>query len=286
MDIQFKPIKGGFFVHHRKENLSTTAHLHYHDAYELYYLLDGERNYLTHNKLYPLEADWITLTRPHVIHGTNGTSYERLLISFSEEFLSNYFSPSIIKTFSKVFSVDAIPPQITSTKPQIKELFLAITQDQNKNDLEMTALHLGTLLLLLYESIKQLPSDYSNSTLSLPMQDILEYISNHMSTIKNLQQVADHFFVSKYYLSHQFKDNTGFTFVEFLTKVKISRALHLLKHTNYSIAEIANACGFETPTYFGVVFKKKLHMTPLQYRAWINQKTKNAPTKESEETEL
>ena len=234
----------------------------------------------------PLESDWITLTRPHVIHGTNGKSYERLLISFSEEFLSTYFSPSIIKIFNQVFSVDAIPPQITRDKPQIKELFLTITQDQNKNDLAMTALHLGTLLLLLYESIKQLPSDYNNcSTLSLPMQAILEYISNHMDTIKNLQQVADHFFVSKYYLSHQFKDNTGFTFVEFLTKVKISRALHLLKHTNYSIAEIANACGFETPTYFGVVFKKKLHMTPLQYRTWIDQKTKNPPTVKPEDAE-
>ena len=65
---------------------------------------------------------------------------------------------------------------------------------------------------------------------------------------------------------------TGFTFIEFLTKVKISHALHLLKHTNDTVADISDACGFETVAYFCIVFKKKMKMSPLQYRTWINKK--------------
>lgn len=278
MDIKFKPIQGGFFGHHRKELRNTPAHLHYHDAYELYYFIDGEneRNYLTHNRIYPLSADWITLTKPYAIHGTNGQKYERLLISFSEDFLATYFQPPLIEIFREVFAVDAIPAHIVRKNPQIKELFYLIVKDAENGTIKMAVLRLGMLLLLLHDSIEQEPTASNNSTLSMQMQEILSYVSKNMASIKNLEQVANHFYVSKYYLSHQFKNSTGFTFIEFLTKVKISRAMHLLKHTNDSITQISEACGFETPTYFGVVFKKKLHMTPLQYRAWIQSK-KDAP---------
>lgn len=272
MDIKFKPIVNGIFVHHRTELFAQSSDLHYHDAYELYYLLGGERKYLTHSKLYPIDADWVTLTRPYVIHGTNGQNYERLLVSFSEDFLSSHFSPAMVEEFHEVFSVDAIPAEVVRNNPQIKELFIQIVKDVENGENKMAAMHLGTLLLILYNAVHQIPAGSNNSTLSTQMQEVLAYVSNNLATIKTLEQVASHFYVSKYYLSHQFKNSTGFTFIEFLTKVKISRALHLLKYTNNSIAEIAESCGFDTPTYFGVVFKKKLHMTPLQYRTWITEK--------------
>ena len=272
MDIKFKPIAGGFLGRQLKVLYSINTDLHYHDGYELYYLLDGKRNYLTQNKIYPLGADWITLTRPYIIHGTNGQEYERLLVSFSEDFLNTYFQPALIDIFHKVFSVDAIPPQMIVKNSRIKELFYFIIQESERGNMKMVALYLGILLLQLYETIKQLSPETISSTLPTQMQEILAYVSNNMATIHTLEQVANHFYVSKYYLSHQFKNSTGFTFIEFLTKVKISRALHLLEHTNESISKISEACGFETPTYFGVVFKKKMHMTPLQYRTWINEK--------------
>lgn len=276
MDIQFKSIQGNLFIHHRVETHREASLLHYHDAYELYFLLEGERNYLTHSKIYPISPGWITLTRPYVVHGTNGGNYERILISFTEDFLSTYFQPTLIDVFHEVFSVDAIPAQTLLSKPQIKELFCQIVENADSNDLRMTALNLGTLLLLLYDLVKHVPTETNKSTLSTQMQDILAYVSNNIATIKSLEQVANHFYVSKYYLAHQFKKSTGFTFIEFLTKVKLSHALFLLKQTDDNIADISKSCGFETPTYFGVVFKKNMHMTPLQYRTWI--KSKDAPT--------
>lgn len=273
MDIQFQSIEEGFLGHYRNAvNNVLPAYLHYHDVYELYYFLGGERNYLTHSKIYPLEADWVTLTRPYVVHGTNGQQYERLLIFFSEDFLSTYFQPSLIEIFHEVFSVDALPAQVIRKNPRIKELFFLIRQASDRHDLKMAAIHLGELLLLLYASVKQSPNEINTSTLPTKMQEILAYVSNNLSTVKNIEQVAEHFFISKSHLFHQFKRSTGFTFIEFLTKIKISRALHLLKHTNDSVAAISEACGFETPAYFCIVFKKKMNMTPLQYRALINKK--------------
>ena len=272
MDIQFKPIQNGFLGHYRKEFAHKGPPLHYHDAYELYYCIDGQRNYLTQNNIYPLNRDWVTLTRPYVIHGTNGQKYERLLVSFSEDFLSTYFQPTLIEVFHEVFAVDAIPAQIVGKNPRIKELFYLIVKTFDSKNMKMTAIYLGELLFLLYDAIKQIPSETNNSTLSSQMQEILAYVAKNLATVKNIEQVANQFYVSKHHLFHLFK-KTGFTFIEFLTKVKLSRALHLLEHTNESVAAISEACGFETPAYFCIVFKKKMNMTPLQYRTWINEQT-------------
>ncbi len=272
MDIRFNPTEEEFLGHYRKADKDTRpANMHYHDTYELYYFLGGKRNYLTHNSVYPLSPDWITLARPYVIHGTNGQTYERYLISFSEHFLQTYFQPSLIEVFHEVFSVDALPAQIVRKNPRLKELFTLIVQDTDQNDMKMAAIHLGELLLLLNRTIKASSTHTNTSALPTKMQEILAYISKNLSTIKTLDQVAEHFFVSKSYLFHQFKNTTGFTFVEFLTKLKISRASHLLKNTKDSVASISRSCGFETPEYFSIVFKKKMNMTPLQYRTWSNK---------------
>ena len=272
MDIKFDVIQEEIFGHYRNNKDTLPAYLHYHNVYELYYFLNGERNYLTHSKIYPLSTDWVTLTKPYVVHGTNGKEYERLLIFFSEEFLKAHFSPTLIETFPDVFSVDAISSKVIQNIPRTKELFYLIKKDCDSRDLKMAAIHLGELLLLLHQAIKKSPDSINNSSLPTQMQEIMRYVAQNLSKIKTLDQVAEHFFISKYHLSHQFKASTGFTFIEFLTKVKISRSLHLLKHTNDSVAVISEACGFETPAYFCIVFKKKMNMTPLQYRALITKK--------------
>ena len=229
MDIRFFAIKGGFVANHRNVTEYRDAQLHYHCGYELYYLIDGQRNYLTQSKLYPLKKNWITLTRPLIIHGTTGKEYERLLISFSEDFLSTYFQPSLIEIFHEVFSLDTIPASIIEENPNVKELFWRIIREYERGNIKMAAMQLGELLLILHEIIQQIPVETNNSTLPTQMQEILEYISNNLSTVKTLEQVASHFYVSKYYLSHQFKSSVGLTFIEFLTKVKLSRHMRVLR---------------------------------------------------------
>ena len=272
MDIKFIAIKDSLFGHYSAEqrNQAETS-LHYHDCYELYYALNGERNYLTHNDIYALDKDCITLTRPYVIHGTSGKSYERLLLFFTEDFISSYFQPSLIKVFHEVFSVDTIPANIVREQPRIKELFQLVVTNYKEQKIEHAVIYLSELLLLLRDAIHSIPSTQTNTTISTEMQEILAYISNNFDSIKNIEQVASHFYFSKNYLFLLFK-KTGFTFIEFLTKVRISHALHLLKRTNDTVAEISNACGFESPAYFCIVFKKKMQMTPLQYRNWINKR--------------
>jgi two-component system response regulator YesN len=72
--------------------------------------------------------------------------------------------------------------------------------------------------------------------------------------------------LSPNYLSEQFKKETGTTFVDYLTKVRIDAAIALFKENDLAIWEISAMVGYENPTYFSKVFKKVTGITPIQYK--------------------
>lgn len=63
-----------------------------------------------------------------------------------------------------------------------------------------------------------------------------------------------------------FKEYTGFAPNQYMQELKISKAKELLTNTDLNCQQIAYTLGFETPSYFNIVFRKKAGMTPTQYR--------------------
>ena len=96
--------------------------------------------------------------------------------------------------------------------------------------------------------------------------EILNYINTHYAENLSLESVAQKFYISKFYLSHAFKEVTGFTFVEYLCNVRVKEAQRLLYKTNLSVADIAQQVGFGTVTHFGRVFRKISGESPVRYR--------------------
>lgn len=82
----------------------------------------------------------------------------------------------------------------------------------------------------------------------------------------NLAKVAENVFVSSCYLSRLFKEITGNTVIEYLTKTRIRAAKKLLKETPAKVYQIAEQVGFSDYHYFGIVFKKITGLAPLEYR--------------------
>lgn len=81
-----------------------------------------------------------------------------------------------------------------------------------------------------------------------------------------LQDVADHVCVSASHLSKVFSQETGQTFIEFLTQARIRRAIELLQTTNLKSYEIAHQVGYSDPHYFSNLFKKITGMTTKDFR--------------------
>ncbi|ONI46319.1 hypothetical protein AN641_01745 [Candidatus Epulonipiscioides gigas] len=98
------------------------------------------------------------------------------------------------------------------------------------------------------------------------IKKILEYIYSNYEKEISLQILADQCHFTSVYLSSYIKKNTGHTFIEILTSVRMYHAAKLLKSTNFKNIEIANKVGILDGRYFSQVFKKYHGKTPNEYR--------------------
>ncbi|MCR5791890.1 MAG: helix-turn-helix transcriptional regulator, partial [Lachnospiraceae bacterium] len=70
--------------------------------------------------------------------------------------------------------------------------------------------------------------------------------------------------------SKLFKDKTGENFIEYLTDFKIEKAKEMIADQNKSMKEICLDIGYANPNYFSYIFKKKVGITPSEYRGGVN----------------
>jgi len=94
----------------------------------------------------------------------------------------------------------------------------------------------------------------------------MDYIEkNYMNEDMSLNMVCEYLCVSTSYFSAIFKNYTGETFIEALTRVRIDKAKDLLESSDMKNYEVAMAVGYRDPHYFSSIFKKRVKMTPTEY---------------------
>lgn len=81
-----------------------------------------------------------------------------------------------------------------------------------------------------------------------------------------LDQVAGEMGISPNYFSALFKQSTDRSFISYLTGVRIAHAKEMLKSGSYKTYEVAMHCGYENPTYFSTIFKRRTGVSPSEYR--------------------
>lgn len=89
---------------------------------------------------------------------------------------------------------------------------------------------------------------------------------NYSRSDLSLETVCEHLHISQSYFSSIFKQDTGRSFVQYLTDMRMERATELLRETDEKTYVVARELGYEEPNYFSYVFKKRFGMTPSQYR--------------------
>ena len=106
------------------------------------------------------------------------------------------------------------------------------------------------------------------------VEQVKEYIHANLSDpALSLSAAARAHYLNSSYLSRIFKQETGQTFMEYITKTRMDKALRLLKETDMRAYQVAEALGFENPHYFGVCFKKWTGVSVNEYRGEISKKS-------------
>ncbi|MCB5385544.1 response regulator [Blautia glucerasea] len=94
----------------------------------------------------------------------------------------------------------------------------------------------------------------------------MEYIRGHYNEPEfGLNDICSYLNIGTSYFSTIFKETTGGTFLEFLSKVRMEKAKELLEQTTLKNYEIAEMVGYSDPHYFGISFKKMTGKTPTEY---------------------
>ena len=94
-----------------------------------------------------------------------------------------------------------------------------------------------------------------------------EYIDRHyMDPNMSLNEVAAQVNLSPCHFSAVFSQETGQTFKEYLTEIRIKKAKELLRTTTMKAFEISYQVGYNDPHYFSHVFRKHTGLTPIEFR--------------------
>ncbi len=94
----------------------------------------------------------------------------------------------------------------------------------------------------------------------------VEYIHGHYSTIR-VNDIASYLGISRYYLSHIFKEKLHVSPQEYLLNYRLERSAMLLRTTALSVQEISEKAGYENPLTFSKIFKNAYGLSPKNYRA-------------------
>ena len=102
---------------------------------------------------------------------------------------------------------------------------------------------------------------------SVPVARALAYIRENYSRPISLQSVAAEISLSPGRLSRIFAEETGRSFSEYLTGIRIEKAKELLSEPGSSVKVVSAACGYPDPNYFARLFKKETGYTPSVFAA-------------------
>lgn len=95
--------------------------------------------------------------------------------------------------------------------------------------------------------------------------EIISFIQKNYVDVTQ-ETLAEHFHLSKPYLSKYIKDKAGVTFQELVKEERMKRARMLLKETSLMVETIATNVGYENVEHFNRMFKRSYGMSPIQYR--------------------
>lgn len=96
---------------------------------------------------------------------------------------------------------------------------------------------------------------------------ILNYVNAEaLSQSFGRQAFAQHFYISEEYVSKFFKENTGYNFLKYVTKIKMDTAQKMLLEGNYTVDKIALAVGYNSSVSFRRAFKAYTGVTPSEFQ--------------------
>ncbi|PRX29348.1 AraC family transcriptional regulator [Orenia metallireducens] len=248
--------------------------LHVHDCYELYYFISGDVTYYIEGQSYEIKNNDILIINNQELHKpvfNSDLTYERMTIHFNPEYISKYNNDNfnLLQCFEErkpghlnkidhyniyAYKIDHYFDKIIDyirRKPPEAEVMIETTFIQ--------------ILVLLNKIYSQTDNLHIKSVDCDPkITRILNFINNNLNRKITLKILQNKFHLDKYYICHLFKENTGFTILQYIRYKKIMKSKEMLLQ-GITCNEVSISLGFGDYSSFYRSFKDILGISPREF---------------------
>lgn len=253
---------------------------HWHEEIELVYLSKGTLQCAVGNRRFPLrkgEALFINTGIPHAFFEESGIPYEESDIVFHPRliygdvgsiFYEKYMLPLMRCPSMAGF---AFRKDLNWQREAALSIREAVTVCRTKPELyEFTVREALTnvfTLLLRHNSGELQQTEARSSFLMERVKRMLDYFHSHYQESISVEQLAKQANICKRECQRDFKKVLGLTPTQYFEQYRLAMSLRLLTESSCSIIEIADQCGFQSPSYFTKLFREKYGVTPTAFRS-------------------
>lgn len=259
---------GGIEFSHAKnedapENLNTN---HCHGSYEILYVIEGSGCFVVEGNEYQMRPGSLLITRPYQYHFVNvqrEKPYERFVIHFDLEVLPESLRCLFADAKQRrgeectYFSAGTVPGAVLST---LSRFDVVSTLSDEKKALFLPLL-VAEVIVLLSDASGERETVYSDGLGAR----VIRYLNDHIEQNISLDDIAKHFFVSKYYLCRAFKKHNGISIHGYVTHKRVMLA-KLLIESGESASGAAYRVGFGDYSAFYRAYVKILGVSPVSGR--------------------
>lgn len=245
---------------------------HYHDFYEIYFQVYGDRYLLDNGKFIhvrPGNLVWINKFEPHQSFPGEIPLGNRVVLYFTENFLRRVFKEEadrLLALFSGIFQIVSLD---TRQQRKVLDLLYEIEDAIRTQQPLYAQFVFGQLLLLLEhwmntQAVRLSGAEVPDAKHSRISQ-VLSYLKNHCNERIRLDEVAEVFHVTPPYLSRTFKQCTGISFVNYVNHLKIEQAKEMLAGPE-TVTRISMKLGYDSVTHFERIFKQVTGVSPTAWK--------------------
>jgi AraC-like DNA-binding protein/mannose-6-phosphate isomerase-like protein (cupin superfamily) len=258
-----------------------TMNVHIHDCYEIYYSISGGKQFLIDNKSYKIEPGdlfFINQYESHYLTQIDQTEHERIVISVHPDLLKTLSTTNTELDYCFHHREPGFSHRISLDKNQQQRFLYYIHKITSLSGYAEDVLERIAFTELMvffnkefYSKVKaEEKVENFNYQYDQQVNDILEYMNQNISSPITIQQLAEHFFLSKSFICRIFKQSTGTTVNKYLTARRISIAKSLLSEGT-SVNDVSEQCGFLDYSTFLKSFTKTVGVSPKKYAMYNNR---------------
>ena len=254
----------------------------HHDYLEIVYILENKATIQCGEKKYNVKKNDLLIIGKNEIHGCFQYGFESISLmslQFLPELIYNATGCDIDFEFIRPFyckSPDFInllsEKRINTNKiyDKIKDIKNLIRYKKKNYKIKAKKVLLEILVEIVeyYGEIPEIYFENHNRHISDldRLKDVFNLLEKHYNKNITLEEAAKTACLNKCYFSRFFKLVMGFTFTNYLQRIRIEKSKELLLNSDFTISRIAFLTGFNTLSFFNRTFKKFVKMAPNQFR--------------------